>query len=214
MVPNPPNPSRRPREELDERYAPAEPLALFGQWFDAARAVEPEAEAMALATATPDGAPSLRWVLLRGWDARGFVFYTHSGSRKGGELAANPRAALAFHWRTPARQVRIEGTVSRVSDAESDAYFASRAVGSRLSAAASPQSRVVESRDELERRVEELARRFRHDAAAIPRPPDWGGFRVAPQQIEFWLSREHRLHDRLRYVCVGEGAWRIERLAP
>jgi len=199
---------------LDERNAPAEPWSLFERWFAEARAVEPEPEAMALASSTPDGAPSVRWVLLRGWDRRGFVFYTNYESRKGRELAANPHAALAFYWSTGGRQVRIEGTVTRVPDAESDAYFASRPVGSRLSAAASPQSRVVAGRDELERRVESLVERYRHDHASIPRPAHWGGVRLAPTSIEFWASRPHRMHDRLRYVRGATREWRIERLAP
>lgn len=216
-TPPPPDPAAQPADRsaqrLDERDAPAEPFALFDRWFADAHATEPEAEAVALATATADGAPSVRWVLLRGWNERGFVFYTSYESRKGGELAANPRAALAFYWPLAGRQVRIEGAVSRVTDAESDAYFASRPVGSRLSAAASPQSRVVADRRELERRVEVLVERYRHDHTTIPRPPHWGGFRLAPSSIEFWLSRPHRLHDRLRYVRDG-GGWRIERLAP
>ena len=187
-----------------------DPLSQFQAWFAAARvAGEPVAEAFALATATPDGRPSVRMVLLKGADEDGFVFYSGYESRKGGELAANPRAALCFHWYALGRQARIEGTVMRVSDAEADAYFATRPPGSRLSASVSRQSSVVDSRGELEQAVAELSAR----AGDPPRPPHWGGFRVTPDAYEFWQHREDRLHDRFRYRPDGVG-WTIDRLSP
>jgi pyridoxamine 5'-phosphate oxidase len=166
---------------------------------------------MTLATATPDGRPSARMVLLRGFDERGFCFYTNYESRKGIELAANPRAALVFWWGELERQVRIEGTVSATSREESEAYFHSRPPGSQLSAAASPQSRVIEGRAILERRVAELA--TGSTDGKVPLPEFWGGYRLAHEVVEFWQGRPNRLHDRLRYRRVG-AAWRIERLAP
>jgi pyridoxamine 5'-phosphate oxidase len=182
------------RDEVD-----ADPLRQFAAWY-------PGDDAVALATATPDGAPSARMVLLKGFDERGFVFYTGYDSRKGRELEANPRAALLFYWSAPGRQVRIEGQVVRVTAEESDAYWASRPLGSRLSAAASEQSAPVESREVLERRVAELD-------GEPPRPERWGGYRLAPEAYEFWQHREDRLHDRFRYERAGE-AWRVERLQP
>ncbi len=196
---------------LDERDAPADPLVLFHAWYADAGGAAEEADAMALATSGADGQPSVRMVLLRGADERGFVFFTHFTSRKGRELAANPRAALCFHWRTLDRQVRIEGPIARITDAESDAYWATRPVGSRLSASVSPQSQVVESREWLEARARAAAERHRH--GSIPRPRDWGGYRVAPEMIEFWQAGSHRLHDRLRYRRDTAG-WILERLAP
>ncbi|OLD69882.1 MAG: pyridoxamine 5'-phosphate oxidase [Ignavibacteria bacterium 13_1_40CM_2_61_4] len=169
---------------------------------------------MMLATASPDGHPSARMVLLRGFDARGFVFFTNFESRKGRELEANPRAALVFHWPHAHRQVRIEGAVERVSPPESDAYFDTRAVGSRLSAIASPQSQVVSDRAELERRVKDLVERHRRERVRICRPDYWGGYRVVPDAVEFWQAGRNRLHDRLRYLRREGGGWRIERLAP
>jgi pyridoxamine 5'-phosphate oxidase len=166
---------------------------------------------MTLATATPDGRPSARMVLLRGFDERGFRFFTNYESRKGGELAANPRAALVFWWGELERQVRIEGRVERTSRAESEAYFSSRPPGSQLSAAASPQSRVIDSRAVLERRVAELA--TGHQDGELPLPDFWGGFRLVHEVIEFWQGRPNRLHDRLRYRRDGN-AWKLERLAP
>src|SRR5262249_52734683 len=157
----------------------------------------PEPGAMALATATPDGRPSVRMVLLRSHGEHGFVFYTHYRSRKARELAANPVAALALHWYELGRQVRIEGAVSRIRSAESAAYFRERPVESRLGAWASPQSEVIEDRGVLDTRFRELVERYRHQA--IPRPPHWGGFRLVPDSFEFWQARLHRLHDRLRY---------------
>jgi len=200
-----------PRERpLDETAVDPDPLRQFAAWFEEAGAAGVRApEAMALATATSDGRPSVRMVLLKGFDERGFVFFTGYESRKGAELAANPRAALLFHWDALGRQVRIEGTVERVSEAESDAYFRSRPRGAQISASVSPQSRVVESRASLEARAAELEAR----GGELPRPPTWGGFRLAPETYEFWQHRANRLHDRLRYSRDGD-AWKIERLAP
>jgi pyridoxamine 5'-phosphate oxidase len=189
-----------------------DPLILFQSWLDEARAAEGyEADAMAVATATPDGAPSARMVLLKGVDERGIVFFTNYGSRKGEELAANARAALLFHWPAIGRQVRIEGPVSRVDRADSEAYARSRPRQSQLSALASPQSRPVPDREWLERRVEELDRE--HADAELPVRDDWGGYRVEPEAWEFWQHRDNRLHDRHRYERDGDG-WRVERLAP
>jgi pyridoxamine 5'-phosphate oxidase len=194
---------------LEERDMAADPLAQFRAWFAAARDAGVEApEAMALATASPDGAPSLRMVLLKGVDERGFVFFSNYASRKGRELTANPRAALLFHW--PGRQVRVEGRTGRCDAEESAAYFAGRPLGSRLSAWASHQSEPVAGRGVLEARVEELRRRFGDE---VPPPPFWGGFRLAHETLEFWQHRDDRLHDRLRYRRAGDG-WTLERLAP
>ena len=200
------------REGLAEADVDADPVVQFGRWFEQAEQgglLEPHA--MTLATATPDGRPSARIVLLRDFDERGFCFYTNYQSRKGDELAANPRAALVFWWDKLERQVRIEGTVERTSRAESEAYFASRPPGSQLSAAVSPQSRVIEDRAALERRVAELATAV--PDGKVPLPDFWGGYRLAHEVVEFWQGRPNRLHDRLRYRRAG-GAWRIERLAP
>jgi pyridoxamine 5'-phosphate oxidase len=200
------------REALAEADVDADPVVQFGRWFEQAEeAGLLEPHAMTLATATPDGRPSARMVLLRGFDERGFCFYTNYESRKAAELAANPRAALVFWWAELERQVRIEGTVTRTSRAESEAYFASRPPGSRLSAAASPQSRVIEDRAALERRVAELATAV--PDGEVPLPDFWGGYRLAHEVVEFWQGRPNRLHDRLRYRRAGDG-WRIERLAP
>ncbi|HWJ22211.1 MAG TPA: pyridoxamine 5'-phosphate oxidase [Gemmatimonadaceae bacterium] len=200
------------RASLGEGDVAADPIAQFLAWFDDAQAAElREPNAMTLATATPDGAPSARIVLLKGVDERGFVFYTDYRSRKGDELAANPRAALVFHWAELERQVRVTGTVARVSREESEAYYRTRPVGSRIGAWASHQSRPIAGRAELEAREAELARRYAD--GDVPLPPHWGGYRVAPETVEFWQGRPSRLHDRLRYVRE-DGGWRVERLSP
>jgi pyridoxamine 5'-phosphate oxidase len=189
-----------------------DPLALFASWFEEAGkqgAFEPQA--MALATASPDGAPSARMVLMKAFDERGITFFTNYASRKGIELEANPKAALLFHWPELGRQVRIEGTVSRVERAETEAYAHSRERASQLSALASPQSRPVPDRAWLERRVEELD--SEHAGAELPVSEDWGGYRLAPEAWEFWEHRPNRLHDRFRYER-SDGAWRVERLGP
>ena len=186
-----------------------DPLRQFHRWHDEAAGVVTEPDAMVLATATPDGAPSARMVLLKGADERGFRFFTNAESRKGVELARNPRAALLFHW--PDRQVRVEGMVAPVPAAESDAYFASRGEGSRLSAAASPQSRPVSGRDELEAAVDALRAGY---PGGPPRPPHWGGYRLVPDAYEFWQHGDDRLHDRFRYTPAAAGGWRVERLGP
>jgi pyridoxamine 5'-phosphate oxidase len=189
-----------------------DPLRQFGAWFEEARAARIElAEAPALATATRDGSPSVRMVLMKGFDERGFVFYSGYESRKGRELAENPRAAMCFYWHALRRQARIEGTVERVAPEESAAYFGTRPLGSRLSATVSRQSQVVESREELQTAAEELRARYGNEA--VPLPADWGGFRLAPEVFEFWQHREDRLHDRFRYR-PADGGWLIERLAP
>jgi pyridoxamine 5'-phosphate oxidase len=198
---------------LSETEVAADPFAQFRVWFDHALSAQvPEPNAMTLATATPDGKPSARVVLLKGFDQRGFVFYTNYHSRKGGELEANAWATLVFFWPELERQIRIEGRVERVSSQESDDYFASRPAGSRLGAWTSPQSRVIAGRDVLEQRLSALTAQY--EDQAIPRPPHWGGYRVVPTAIEFWQGRPSRLHDRLRYRWSDDQRWILERLAP
>ena len=182
-----------------------DPLVLFDEWFAEARASEiNDPEAMALATADATGQPSVRMVLLKGHGPDGFVFYTNDQSGKGEQLAANPRAALLFHWKSLRRQVRVEGRVERVSAAEADAYFASRARDSQLGAWASDQSRPLDSRETFERRFEQVKSRF--EGQDVTRPPHWGGYRVVPNRIEFWTDRAHRLHER-RLFTRSEGGW-------
>ena len=191
---------------------PDDPHAIFEEWLTEARLSEPnDPTAMALATADADGRPSCRMVLMKGHDERGFVFYTNLDSRKGGELAANPRAALLFHWKSLRRQVRVEGPVEPVRAEEADAYFASRARDSKLGGWASDQSRPLESRAAFEERFRQVQARF--DGSDVPRPPRWSGFRLLPHQIEFWIDRAHRLHERRLFERDAEG-WRESFLYP
>jgi len=199
---------------LTKTNVDANPIRQFQVWFEDARASglsEQDTTSMTLATATKDGNPDARIVLLKSFDDSGFVFYTNYQSRKARELGESPRACLLFYWSTLWRQVRIEGVVEKVSDAESDAYFQSRPLGSKLGAWASNQSEVVPTRDVLEARFAELQKRFGDN---VPRPPHWGGYRVKPNAIEFWQGQDNRLHDRLRYSLQSDGAWVIERLGP
>ncbi|WP_017319371.1 pyridoxamine 5'-phosphate oxidase [Mastigocladopsis repens] len=189
------------------------PFIQFRQWFDQAIAAQlPEPNAMTLATATPDGKPSARMVLLKGFDERGFVFYTNYNSQKGQELAENPQASLVFWWAELERQVRISGRVEKVSENESDEYFYSRPLNSRLGAWASNQSEVIESREILEQRMQELQIKYQNED--VKRPRHWGGLRVIPTEIEFWQGRSNRLHDRLLYTRLNNGSWEIMRLSP
>ncbi|ACI98020.1 pyridoxamine 5'-phosphate oxidase [Rhodospirillum centenum SW] len=197
---------------LSPAEAPADPFLFFRDWLAEAERTEPnDPTAMSLATVDADGRPSLRIVLLKGLDERGFVFYTNTESRKGFQLAARPVAALCFHWKSLRRQVRIEGAVERVTEAEADAYFASRPRGSRIGAWASQQSRPLESRAVLQHRVAETEARY--DGQEVPRPPHWSGYRVLPDDIEFWQDGEFRLHDRFRYRRSATG-WTCQRLYP
>ena len=192
--------------------ATTDPLALFDEWFALAREKEPnDPDAMALATATPDGAPSVRMVLLKGFGSDGFVFYTNMDSRKGAEIAANPRAALLFHWKSLRRQVRVEGPVEPVGDAEADAYFATRSRDSQLGAWASYQSRPLDDRSTFKKRYEDMRRRF--EDQDVPRPARWGGFRVKQELIEFWDDRPHRLHERRVFTAAVDG-WKEGLLYP
>ena len=198
---------------LQEQHVDPDPLVQFRAWFAEARdAGVFEPEAAALATAAPDGAPSVRMVLVKDFDEQGFRFFTNYESRKGSELEANPRAALLFHWKELGRQVRIEGPVERLSRDESAEYARTRSRASRLSALVSPQSRVVASREELEALVTEALERY--GAEEPPLPAHWGGYLLQPQVYELWQHREHRLHDRLRYGRQGAAGWVVERLGP
>ncbi|OYT86851.1 MAG: pyridoxamine 5'-phosphate oxidase [Burkholderiales bacterium PBB6] len=200
------------RDALEEDAAADQPMRQFEQWLhEALTANIPEPNAMTLATVGPDGRPSTRIVLIKGSDARGIVWYTNYDSRKGRELAVHPFAALQFHWVEQERVVRIEGRVERVSDEESDAYFQSRPLDSRLGAWASPQSQVISSRAVL---VANAAKAAAQHGLHPPRPPHWGGFRLVPDTWEFWQGRKSRLHDRLRYTLAQNGQWQRDRLAP
>jgi pyridoxamine 5'-phosphate oxidase len=200
-------------QPLLESEVDRDPFRQFAVWFEeAVGAGEREAEAAALATADAGGAPSVRMVLIKLSDERGFVFFSNYESRKGRELGVNPGGALLFHWDRLGRQVRVEGPVERLGRGESDAYVRTRPRGSQLSALASPQSRTISSRAALEQRVAELA--ATHRGRELPAPDDWGGFRLIPRSLEFWQHREDRLHDRLLYTLEGDGRWRLERLAP
>jgi pyridoxamine 5'-phosphate oxidase len=199
------------REGLRKRDLDPDPITQFLKWLGEAQAAHPgDFTSMVLATADRSGRPSARVVLLKGCDDRGFVFFTHYDSRKGRDLAENPRAALVFYWHEFDRQVRVEGTVERTSREESEAYFQSRPLGARIGAVASRQSEVLAGRDELELAVRELAERL---GDAVPCPDSWGGYRVVPDEIEIWQGRENRLHDRFRYRLQPEG-WKIDRLSP
>jgi len=200
-----------PGEPFGEANSAADPFAQFSVWFEQARSSEADPTAMALATATRDGRPSVRTVLLKGVDAKGFVFYTNYHSRKAREIAQTGRASLLFVWRSVERQVRVEGKVEKATDVESDAYFATRPIESRWSVYASRQSDRIESRDTLESRYE-TARQTYGDA--VPRPRWWGGYRVVPDEFEFWQGRASRLHDRIQYRRQADGTWTRERLAP
>jgi pyridoxamine 5'-phosphate oxidase len=197
---------------LNETEVSLDPLQQFEKWFGEALASGvPEADAMTLATVTPDCKPDARIVLLKGFDSDGFVFYTNYQSRKAQELTANAAACLLFYWLPVKRQVRIEGTVERVSAEDSDAYFHTRPWGSKLGAWASDQSAVIASRTDLEKSFAEFEAKF---GSEVPRPPHWGGYRLKPTSIEFWQGRENRLHDRLRYRLQADGSWLVDRLAP
>ena len=201
------------REGMRKRDLDPDPVAQFLKWLGEAQTAHPgDFTSMVLATADRSGRPSARVVLLKGCDDRGFVFFTHYDSRKGRDLAENPRAALVFYWPEFDRQVRVEGTVEKTSPKESEAYFQSRPLGARIGAAVSRQSEPIASREELERAVKEAAERF--GEGPVPRPESWGGYRVVPEEIEIWQGRENRLHDRFRYRRQPDGGWTIDRLSP
>ncbi|GAA2619008.1 pyridoxine/pyridoxamine 5'-phosphate oxidase [Paractinoplanes durhamensis] len=218
MTTEPPSPAMMRRDytergELLEEQLAADWHTQFGAWFaDAAAYGLPEPNAMMVSTATPEGRPSSRTVLLKEYDERGFVFFTNYGSRKGGELSVNPYASLVFPWFPMQRQVLVTGAVERVTRAETEEYFASRPRGSQLGAWASPQSRVLPDRAAVEAGLAAVAERF--GDGPVPAPPHWGGFRVLPETVEFWQGRSSRLHDRLRFRRTPEGSWILERLAP
>lgn len=200
------------RQPLTEADVAHDPIAQFSEWYERALGVEkPLPHAVALATATRSGRPSVRMLLLKSFDARGFVFFTNYRSRKGQELARNGRGTLLFYWGSLERQVRVDGRVTKVARRESDDYFATRPRGSQLSAWASPQSDTVPDRRVLEQRMSELARRY---PDRVPRPAHWGGYRLIPEEIEFWQGRGDRLHDRILYRRSRSGRWTIQRLAP
>ncbi len=201
-----------PGVPLVESEAGDDPLALFTRWFDAIRDVEGDPNAMALATVSADGRPSVRTVLLKGMDDGGFVFFTNYDSRKAQDLAGNNRASLLFFWQSVTRQVRIDGVVSKVSAGESDDYFRSRPLESRIGVYASRQTAPIESREVLETLFAQASARF--EGQDIPRPDWWGGYRLVPSELEFWQGRPHRMHDRLRYTRQADGAWLRTRLAP
>lgn len=206
-------PTGRAIAEESSALPESDPIALFAHWLAEAQDKEPnDANAMALGTATPQGAPSVRMVLLKGHGPDGFVFYTNAFSRKGVEIAANPRAALLFHWKSLRRQIRIEGPLSEVSPHEADAYFHSRPRVSQLGSAASDQSRPLRSRRDYIERVEALVAEYPN--GDVPRPPHWTGFRLAPEAIEFWLDRSGRLHDRRRFTRLPDGGWASTLLYP
>jgi len=198
---------------MNEAEMDPDPIRQFSNWFQNAVAANLDLpNAMALATASQDGIPSVRFVLMKGYDDSGFVFYSHSGSRKGRQLAENPQAALVFYWAPMHRQVRIDGRVERVPDREADEYFKSRPYDSRVSAWVARQSSIVPSRNFLEQEYYKVAQEF--PGEEIPRPHDWIGYRVVPAKIEFWQGREGRLHDRIEYILNNDGAWSMRRLAP
>ncbi len=200
-------------QDLCQKEINPNPFIQFKFWFDQALAAQlTEPNAMTLATSTPDGKPSARMVLLKNFDERGFVLFTNYNSHKGQELAENPHAALVFWWAELERQVRIVGTVEKISTEESDGYFEMRPPHSRLGAWASNQSEVIAGREVLERQWQEF--QLKYENQEVPRPPHWGGFRVIPQEIEFWQGRSSRLHDRLLYIRLDDGGWQIERLSP
>jgi len=201
------------QRSLTEKEVAPNPFDQFADWWDAAmHAAIDEVNAMTLATASPDGMPSARVVLLKGFDKKGFVFFTNYESFKGQQLAENPRACLVFFWKELERQVRITGLVEKTSDEESDIYYNSRPESSRIGAWTSPQSRVIDSRAQLEETEKAFIRQFK--GMAIHRPPHWGGYRVKPASMEFWQGRPSRLHDRIQYSLQDDGSWLIERLAP